>query len=207
MSTSCCGTGCGCSSEPTLLVSEIPGAAVNQRQWNIEFMYLDLDVCDRCQGSEANLDQALADVTAILAATGVKVTLQKTHIQSLEQALALGFVSSPTIRVNGRDIQFDIKENACPSCSELSGTATNCRVWVYQGQEYSVAPKAMIIEALLRHIYGGSMEDVTKTSRPDSQVENLRQFFKAKQRPEMVISGDLTPSDGSCAVHQSCGCN
>ena len=75
------------------------------------------------------------------------------------------------------------------------------------GLEYSVAPKAMIIEALLRQIYGGSMEDVTKTSQPDSQVENLRQFFKAKQRPEMVISGDLAPSDGSCTVHQSCGCN
>lgn len=115
-------------------------------------------------------------------AAGVQVTLQKTHVQSLEQAQALGFISSPTIRLNGQDIQLELKENACPSCSELSGAPTNCRIWVYQGQEYSVPPKEMIVDAILKAMYGGSQEDAPRTSQPATAMENLRSFFEAKQQ-------------------------
>lgn len=179
---SSCGSGCGCSSG---LASEAV-AAVAPRQLKIEFLYLDLDVCTRCQGSETNLEEALVEVSTLLKAAGIQTTLQKTHVQSLEQAQVLGFVSSPTIRLNGQDIQLELKENACPSCSELSGTPTNCRIWIYQGQEYSVPPKAMIIDAILRAVYGGVQGDTPRGAQPALGMENLRSFFDAKPRQTPV---------------------
>ncbi|MBE7551621.1 MAG: DUF2703 domain-containing protein [Anaerolineales bacterium] len=175
---SSCGSGCGCSSglAPQTVVAVAP------RQLKIEFLYLDLDVCTRCQGSEVNLEEALVEVSTLLKAAGIQTSLQKTHVQSLEQVQALGFVSSPTIRLNGQDIQLELKENACPSCSELSGTPTNCRIWIYQGQEYSVPPKEMIVDAILRAVYGGAQADVPRSPQPTTGMENLRGFFDARRQ-------------------------
>ncbi|MDS1030385.1 DUF2703 domain-containing protein [Bacillota bacterium LX-D] len=38
---------------------------------------------------------------------------------------SLWLESSPTIRVNGHDIQFEVKESVCSSCSDLSGVETD----------------------------------------------------------------------------------
>lgn len=197
---SSCGSGCGCSSG---LASEAV-AAVRPRQLKIEFLYLDLDVCTRCQGSETNLEEALVEVSTLLKAAGIQTTLQKTHVQSLEQAQVLGFVSSPTIRLNGQDIQLELKENACPSCSELSGTPTNCRIWIYQGQEYSVPPKAMIIDAILRAVYG-AQENAPRGLQVATGMENLRSFFDAKQR-QTPVGGRLqeTAQAGCCSTVGCC---
>lgn len=198
-----CGNGCGCSGSPASQTV----AAVAPRQLNIEFLYLDLDVCTRCQGSETNLEEALAEASTVLNVAGVQVALQKTHVQSLEQALALGFVSSPTIRLDGQDIQLDLKENACPSCSELSGTPTNCRVWLYQGQEYSVPPKAMIVDAILRAVYGGAQANVTQMPQPVAGVENLQSFFDSRQQqaPARDQPQELSAPASSCSTVGCCG--
>lgn len=82
------------------------------------------------------------------------MVVRKIHVQSEKQARQLGFISSPTIRINGRDIQLDVKESLCESCGDLCGEDVNCRVWVYQGKEYTAPPKAMIIDAVLREVYG-----------------------------------------------------
>lgn len=170
-------TGCGCSA--TTKQETIGTNQIQKRQLEIEFFYLDLNVCQPCQGSEANLDSALAEVAQILQATGVEVNLKKMQVASYEQALELGFVSSPTIRVNGRDLAFEVRESHCASCSELSGKKTDCRIWEYQGQEYKAAPKAMIIEAILREIYGGEKnEPVAADANKISQsLDNLKSFF------------------------------
>lgn len=197
---SSCGSGCGCSGglAPQTIVAVAP------RQLKIEFLYLDLDVCTRCQGSETNLEEALVEASTLLMAAGVQVTLQKTHVQSLEQAQALGFVSSPTIRLNGQDIQLELKENACPSCSELSGAPTNCRIWLYQGQEYSVPPKAMIIDAILRAVYGGAQVDVPRWPQPATGLENLRSFFDAKQQQTPALGQPQESAQVSC--YSTVGC-
>lgn len=159
-----------------------PETQTFQRTLTIEFLYLDLDACTRCRGTGRNLEEALNEVAQILQATGVQVNLQKIHVQSEEQALALGFVSSPTIRINGRDIQLDVRESLCESCGDLCGEDVDCRVWVYQGKEYSVAPKGMIIEAILKHVYGGEMEVPAEREAPKELPDNLKRFFAAKRR-------------------------
>ena len=52
------------------------------------------------------------------------------------------------ISINGHNIQIDIKESLCESCGDLCGDTVDCRVWIYQGREYTVPPKSMIIDCI-----------------------------------------------------------
>jgi O-phosphoseryl-tRNA(Cys) synthetase len=72
---------------------------------------------------------------------------------------------------------MEVKESLCESCGDLCGDDVDCRVWVYQGNEYSVPPKAMIIEAILKEVYGGS-HHIRPAAEPEYVIpENLRHFY------------------------------
>ncbi|PRR72555.1 DUF2703 domain-containing protein [Neomoorella humiferrea] len=182
----------------------------HQRTIDIEFLYLDLDACTRCQGTGRNLDEALHEVAGVLEATGVKVNLKKIHVQTEEQALALGFVSSPTIRINGQDIQLDVRESLCESCGDLCGEDVDCRVWVYQGKEYTEAPKGMIIEAILKHVYGGGIEAPAEREPLKELPENLKRFFAAKRKKEEETAarniGKQVATESCCGVSPASRC-
>lgn len=145
---------------------------------DIDFLFLNLTTCSRCKGTNKTLDEALAIVRPVLEATGIQINVRKTQIQTMEQARALRFVSSPTIRVNGRDIALDQKESRCDSCESSCGEPVDCRVWVYSGQESTVAPAGMIVEAILRGVFGGSSlpEPAPYRDVPD----NLKRVFAAR---------------------------
>lgn len=81
------------------------------RRLNIEFLYLNLSVCTRCRETGASLEEAVSEVAGVLEATGLQVAMRKIRVESEEQARELGFASSPTIRINGQDIQPDVKES------------------------------------------------------------------------------------------------
>jgi hypothetical protein len=181
---SCGAGGCGCSS--TVERNETKVGVEKSRRVEIDFLYLDLDVCSPCRSTESNIEGALNDVRGILQAAGVEVTVRKTHVQTMEQAVELGFLSSPTLRIGGRDLQLEFKENYCATCSQVSGTETDCRVWLYQGQEYSAPPRAMIVEAVLREVYGGSPSEGAEVVRPLGALENLARFFESKRRRELA---------------------
>jgi hypothetical protein len=151
---------------------------IHDRPLNVEFLYLDRTVCERCQGTEETLKQAVEESKKILGPTGVQVSLKMTHVRTEEQALALGFVSSPTVRVMGRDVALDVKENPCTSCGDLSGCEITCRAWTWRGQEHSVPPKAMLLDAILREAYLHPTE-VELAPRPLTMLsENLHRFFQ-----------------------------
>ena len=184
----------------------------------IDFLYLDLETCTRCRGTDANLEAALAEVERVLEAAGVEVSVRKTLVASEEQARLLGFVSSPTIHVNGQDIALELRESSCAECGEAcacDGTI-DCRVWVWQGQEHTEAPTAMIVDAILREVYGG--ERATASSPVGAVPENLARFFAGKERLAATVSccppaeqaACCEPSEkASCCgdgVSASCGC-
>jgi hypothetical protein len=195
-----------------------PPAATHQV--GIDFLYLDLETCTRCRGTDANLEVALAEVGHVLNAAGVTVSVRKTLVASAEQAQAIGFVSSPTIRVNGQDIALELRESSCAECGEACGCdgAIDCRVWVWQGQEHAEAPTAMIVDAILHEVYSGA-ERAAGSARAAADVpENLMRFFAAKARQVAVASCCSPIEQAACYVPSqkasccgdgnsaSCGC-
>lgn len=177
---SCCSsvrnTGC-CSDSPSCCGS----ARDTHKPIIIDFLYIDLSVCERCQGTGETLSEAVKDVGQILEAAGYDIKVNFIHVQTEEQAEELGFVSSPTIRINGQDIQLDVKETLCESCGDLCGEDIDCRVWVYDGKEYTIPPKPMIVNAILGYIYGGGFQDTERI--PQKQVpDNLKKFFASRNK-------------------------
>lgn len=161
-----CGPGCCDTSKDT---------KAKKRQITIDFLYLDLSICTRCQGTDTSLEDALTDVSKVLEVTGVEVLVNKVNVLSEELAKEFQFVSSPTIRVNGRDIQMEVKEDLCEFCGDLCGDEVDCRIWIYNGEEYTIPPKAMIIEAILKEVYGGNNKNEEKQEY--ILPENLKHFY------------------------------
>lgn len=197
--------------------------AVSAHSIEIELLALDLTTCTRCVGSQANLEQALAAAQHVLQVTGHDVQVRTILIESEEQARQHHFVTSPTIRINGRDIALETLESHCDSCTDLCGCeeGTNCRVWRYQGQEYTEAPVGMIVDALLREVYRGASSDDTPSFVSETP-ENLTRFFSSKATKTAPVSSCCPPSEqmtccapaekASCcgpataAASTSCGC-
>lgn len=191
--------------EPTPQEKEIEESQSTQKDLDIDFMYLDLSVCTWCQSTEANLEEAIAEVAHVLEATGVTVNVNKIHIQSEQQARDLGFISSPTIRINGQDIQLDVKEALCDSCGDLCGDSVDCRIWTYQGKEYTAPPKGMIIDAILREVYGGSKRNIDTPPKTTDVPENLKKFFAAKERNDNGLSLEASSCCGTSTSKEGSG--
>ena len=161
--------GCQCSSG--CCVPPTTGKKVH-----IEFLYLDLIECERCRGTDHNLDAAVSMVAPVLAAAGYETVVDKINIVSAELAVQHMFVSSPTIRVNGRDIAMEVTETLCGDCGDLCGSETECRSWIYEGAEYDEPPTGMIISAILRGVFGGGPA-APAAEEPYVLPENLAKFF------------------------------
>ncbi len=172
--SSCCSCSSGCCDS----TSESKKTKVN-----IDFLYLDLTECERCIGTDLILYESLLDISKLLDAAGVELIINKINVNSEELAIKYKFVSSPTIRINGHDIQMEVKENLCKSCGDLCGDEVNCRVFIYQGNEYEVPPKAMIIEGILKEVYGVNQQ---KNEAVDYILpENLKKFYDAMKLKEI----------------------
>ena len=172
---SSCSCGCGEPSEKKVLV---------------EYLYLDLKTCARCIGTDAVLDEVMVTLTPALELSGYAVEYHKVEMTTAETANKYQFLSSPTIRVNGRDICDSVLENDCGCCSDISGADVDCRVFEYQGKTSEVPPKAMLGEAILKGVFGVS----SGCSCGSYQLpDNLKAFFAGK-----------TGSSSSCSCGGDC---
>ena len=72
--------------------------------------------------------------------------MNKIHVTGEAQAAALGFVVSPTIRVDGRDIQIGFRETPCEDCGTLCACegGVSCREWDYRGEWHTAPPPGLI---------------------------------------------------------------
>lgn len=102
------------------------------------------------------------------------------NITSKELAIKYEFISSPTIRINGKDIAIEVKESVCENCGDLCGDNVDCRVWFYEGVEYTKAPKELIINAILKEVYSEKTEQ--KNTKEYELPQNLIKFFEAIDR-------------------------
>ncbi len=183
------------------------------RRLTIDFMFIDLQTCGRCLGTEEALDAAVSTVRPVLDALGMRLEVNKILVESEEQAMDLAFQSSPTIRIAGRDIAGVLKETRCDACGDVCGEDTDCRVWIWRGQEYTAAPVGLIVEAILEMAV--SHEAVAEPTGRAAVPANLKQFFGGKAR--LVALNDASAGTGGrpratsaccgpAASESACGC-
>jgi len=190
---------CGCAGTHGR-TDEMRLTARPTRTIEIELLALDLDTCGRCTGTERNLEGAVAAVSDLFREAGTEVRVTRRVIRSAEEAIRHRLVSSPTIRLDGRDIALELRESDCGDCGDLCGCAggVDCRVWVWQGREYTEAPRAMIIDALLG-AYGAPAVEPARVAAY-RLPENLRAFFAARAAGAAATAGACCGGDASCCA-------
>jgi hypothetical protein len=162
------GTGCSCRD------------AGKEKKVAVEYLYLDLHSCDRCIGTDRVLDDVISKLAPVLEMAGYTVNYTKVEMENEEMAIFHRFVSSPTIRVNGRDIALSVQESPCGCCSDISGTNVDCRVFEYDGKSYEIPPKEMLTEAIMAAVLTdrACCGEVSAYQLP----ENLKQFYDGKSK-------------------------
>ena len=148
---------------------------------SVEFLYLDLSHCGRCSGTSDVLTSALRTATPVLEALGYSVELKSIHVLSAEQAKELCFIASPTIRINGRDIQPEAYQSSCKECGELCNCAegVDCRVWEWNG-ERTLTPQVGMIVGLLVDVArqpGRTHTTQTPHGHTVTSAQNIEKFF------------------------------
>jgi len=161
----CCDSDCSCGCDTAAAVSAV-------KDLNIDFLYLDLNTCERCMATDETLKEAIEVLSGVFDILGYQVKLNSVNISSEGLAEEYRFLSSPTIRVNGADICAEVQESDCADCGALCGDSVDCRVFVYEGVGYEQPPVAMIVDGILKAIYGQKPEE-----KPYVMPENLKKFF------------------------------
>ena len=182
-------------------------AAPASQTIEVDFLYLDLTTCSRCRASDATLDAAVELVRPVLESVGTGIEVRKRLVETEEQARALGFVSSPTIRVNGRDIAGDLVESSCSECAELCGDGgVDCRVWDYRAERHTEAPTGLIVEAILAEVVPSGTARSEETPFVDVPG-NLKRFFAGTGAARAASSCCSTEEQAACcAPAEKAGC-
>ena len=117
----------------------------------IQLLYI-LD-CPWCLKTKKLIRQALDELK-------VKAKTEEILIDSEERARKYQFSGSPTVRINGRDVQEEVSKEQCLSCEELAELwrdttefvkqecECGCRTYFYKGRRYPYPPKEMIKKAI-----------------------------------------------------------
>lgn len=154
----------------------------------VEYLYLDLETCDRCIDTKDILDEVIHEISPVLEMTGIRLTYISVNIATRKLAEEYRFRTSPTILVNGRDIEDKITENHCSACGTICGGDTDCRTWEFEGRSYDVLPKSVLTGKILEMIFnvhaaaGENAAGCCHESEEFVLPENLVKFFEGKRK-------------------------
>lgn len=153
------------------------------RVLNIELVVIDLTTCARCVPTGDQLENAVRLLAPAAEAMGIDLKYQAIVVQSEAEAKQHALVSSPTIRINGRDIAQDIRESVCESCGDLTenNTVVDCREWHYRGRVYSSAPLPMLLETIMTAMLNIDQEPPVTPAPLDELPENLKAYFQNRK--------------------------
>lgn len=125
--------------------------AVAEDEMKIQLLYI-LD-CSWCLKTKKLIREVLDELK-------VEAEVEEILIDNKEKAKKYNFFGSPTVRINGQDIEEEILKERCLSCEELSqltNKATKfvreecclgCRVYSYKGRQYPYPPKGLLKEVI-----------------------------------------------------------
>jgi hypothetical protein len=167
--------GCGCDDVAGSSADEASGV---KRSLNVDLLAIDLTSCRRCVPTGDQLKRAVDLLTPVAAALGVEIKYNEIVVQTAREAKTHALLSSPTIRINGRDIDQDIRESLCESCGDLTdnNTLVDCREWHYRGKVYYAAPLPLLVEAIMAAML--EIEATTAVPEPiDELPENMQRYF------------------------------
>lgn len=107
------------------------------------------ETCGRCADSFRSLRSAIERVAPVLREQGVAVELKEHPVGEENKD------QSNSVTVNGRDIMALLNESSdiftfCRSCTELFGTPSECRTFIYHNRAYESIPEEMLIDAIYR---------------------------------------------------------
>lgn len=99
-------------------------------------MTLELLYLAGCPNHGATVDM----VHSVLQAEGVSAAVRQILIASREEATALQFPGSPTLRVNGADVER--------FTGELAAMGLACRTYFVQGKAQGLPPRSLVVKAI-----------------------------------------------------------
>ncbi len=107
--------------------------------------------CDRCGGTEKELQQGIASLKKALDPLGIEVTLEK---RSLGLECADNIIESNRILISGRPLEewlgATVGTSACGSCCEKLGETVECRTTTVDGRTYEIIPAQLLVKAGLK---------------------------------------------------------
>jgi hypothetical protein len=179
---------CGCTPTSDRNTAQKSG----ERTITVDFLFLDEETCVPCGSTSDNLETALKAMELPLQEMDVTIEVNRIHVATREIAIREQFVSSPTIRVNGVDIDPSVTEGNCETCGEIAGndTKVNCRTWEWRGEVSNAAPVAKIMSEVMNAALAGGQtsanccasESDDKTRKAAYTIpENLTGFFNARE--------------------------
>ncbi|MGC8817553.1 MAG: DUF2703 domain-containing protein [Candidatus Hadarchaeum sp.] len=113
--------------------------------------------CPWCMKTKKLVRESLAEI-------GVKAEVEEILIDTDKKARRYHFQGSPTVRINGKDVQEAVCKGRCLPCEELAERVKSttefvktqchlgCRVYFYRGKQYPYPPKGMIKAVLKKSI-------------------------------------------------------
>jgi len=87
---------------------------------------------------------AIRYIKEVLAEEGIEATINEINVATAEAAQELNFFGSPTIRINGEDIESEVEQ-------QRGRTHGSCRIYHYEGKIYVAPHKEVIRTALKKH--------------------------------------------------------
>ena len=146
----------------------------------LELFALDTATCGPCVSAMSSLHAAAALLNRELTGQGYVVATRVVLLENAAHAEELGISSSPTVRVNGHDIELEIQEEACPTCSSLAGAGIECRTYTWDGQQFDHPPIPLIVDAVHRHVASGARRATPQTPAA-SEPTSVERFLIARE--------------------------
>ena len=112
------------------------------------------------------------------------------------------------LTVDGRDIAVELPESSCRSegCTDGCGESIACRVWVHEGREHIQAPVAMVVDTILREVYGGPVVEDEPDLAPHGAETSLDAQCCSATEQQSCCAAEDKPECCGATAGESCGC-